>query len=141
MLLGQCTSFFALHLYLAGQEESSGEEELWALLGGLEASFVIFFTVFTLSIERRFIATFFSTETAKQFRVKAFREASSDRMKINILKLHPSYYKSIRSELEQWVKENWDGWVEEQPQWFTERVKASVPKDMIASSEEKRGEK
>ena len=79
--------------------------------------------------------------TAKQFRIQSFHDATTDRMKIAILKFHPSYYKSIRGEVGQWVKENWENWNEEQPEWFTDRVKASVPKDMIPSSEEERGEK
>ena len=74
--------------------------------------------------------------TAKQFRIQSYHDATTDRMKIAILKLHPSYYESIRGEIGQWVRENWETWNEEQPEWFTDRVKKNVPKDMIPSSEE-----
>ena len=79
--------------------------------------------------------------TAKQFNIQSYHDATTDRVKIAILALHPSYHESIRGEIGQWVKENWENWNEEQPEWFTDRIKASVPKDMIPSSEEKRGEK
>ncbi len=134
MVIGQCTSFFAALLF-EKRDTASEESALWGLLGGLQISFVVFFAVFVATIERKYTPTFFSTMTAKQFRIQAFREAASDSTKANILKLHPSYYKSIRSEIEQWVKENWDGWIEEEPEWFNDRVKASVPKDMIPTSE------
>ena len=79
--------------------------------------------------------------TAKQYNVQKYHNATTDRMKTAILNVHPSYYKSIRGEIGQWVKENWENWNEEQPEWFTGRVKKYVPKDMIPLSEEARGEK
>ena len=79
--------------------------------------------------------------TAKQYNIQLYHDATSDRMKIDILGLHPSYHESIRKKIAQWVRENWETWNEEQPEWFTDRVKASVPQDMIPSSEEERGEK
>jgi hypothetical protein len=89
-------------------------------------------------INRKYVGTFFSTMTAKQFRIKTFREAKTDQMKMNLFKLHPSYYASIRAEVAEWVRENCDIWNEEGPDWFTERVKASIPKDLIPWREDMR---
>ena len=83
----------------------------------------------------KYRVTFFSTITAKNFRIKAFRESLTDQNKMNILKLHPSYYRSIRGEVEQWVRDNYETWNEEKPTWFTERVKQRIPKDMLPESE------
>ena len=79
--------------------------------------------------------------TAKQYNIQLYHDATTDRMKIAIFENHPSYYKSIWGEVGQWVRENWETWNDERPEWFTDRVKASVPKDMIPLSEEARGEK
>ena len=114
---------------------------LWGLVGGLEVSFIVFFTIFAYTIERKYISTFFSTMTAKQYNIQLYHDATTDRMKSAILGCHSSYYESIRGEIGQWVRENWETWNEEQPEWFTDRVKASVPKDMIPLSEEARCEK
>ena len=109
---------------------------LWSLLVALEVMFGLFFTIFVLSINKKYIATFFSTMTAKEFSIQSFRsDASSDQTKIQILDLHPSYYASIRGEVKAWVEENYNGWVEENPDWFTERVRASIPRDMIPKDE------
>ncbi len=128
LILGQSTSFVALFFFLRLDTEmsSSYSSTLLTLLCAAEAGFVTFFAIFVSSIVATYRRTFFSTITAKKFRIKAFREATTDQKKILILKLHPAYYASIRSEVEQWVDENWDSWNEEQPDWFTERVKASV---------------
>ena len=76
--------------------------------------------------------TFFSTVTAKKFNHNAHRFGTDDRAKANILGCHSSYYVGIRDEVKAWVSENYNTWNEEKPDWFTEHVKASIPKDMIA---------
>ena len=111
--------------------------KLWLILGGLEVLFVVFFTIFILSINREYINTFFTRVTAKQFAIQRFREAKSDSAKIEIFKKHKSFHSSIRDEVEEWARDNWLDWEEEKPEWFTKRVRASVPKDMIPASLER----
>ena len=58
-------------------------------------------------------------------------------MSRDILTNHPSYYSSIRDEVILWIKENWHAWTyEEKPEWFTERVKEGIPKEMIPSDDD-----
>ena len=135
LVLGQTTSFVALYFYLT-EGSAKSLHGLWALLGATEAGFVIFFSIFIGAMAAKYRVTFFSTTTAKKFGVKAFRESLTDQNKMNILKLHPSYYKSIRDEVKQWAFDNYETWKEEKPEWFTERVKEKIPKDMIPESEE-----
>ncbi len=45
--------------------------------------------------------------------------------------VHPSYYAGMRREVSLFVEENYGKWVEENPDWFTQRVKATIPKDMV----------
>ncbi len=134
MLIGQGTTFVAADLFKRSDidVEKGG---LWEFLSILQVSFSLFFITFVLNIDKKYVSTFFSTTTAKQFRIHAFREATTDFMKFHILKLHESYYVSIRDEVQQWVRENWERWNEEQEGWFTDRVKASVPQDMIPRNE------
>ncbi len=137
IILGQGTSFVAVYLYGRSPEaEGSSVASLWALVGGLELAFILLLTIFVLTIDRNYRGTFFSTMTAKQFRIQSFREAKTDTIKVNVLKLHPSYYKSIRGEVEEWVKDNWERWNEEQPEWFTDVVKKRIPEDMIPNDNE-----
>lgn len=143
LLLGQATSFVAAHLYyskIEGALEGVAMPTfaLWGLLCGLEAAFFFFFVTFVVASERKYARTFVSTMTASQYRIKSFREAKTDQTKMSVIKLHPSYYASIRGEVAEWVRENWDVWNEERPHWFTERVRGGVPKDMIPLREDER---
>ena len=103
----------------------------WFLLEALEVSFFVSFVTFAVTIKRRYIPSFFTTITAKQFRVQLYREALTDSSKINILWYHPSYYENIRTEVKEWVQERWPVWINEEPDWFTDAVRESVPVDMI----------
>ena len=137
LVLGQTTSFVALYLYQAtldaegGRGAKSLRNNLWSLLGATEAGFVIFFTIFIRTMAAKYRVTFFSTVTAKKFKHDFFRNATSDVSKVTIFRSHPSYYAGIRDEVKAWVSANYSTWNEEQPDWFTDRVKASIPKDMI----------
>jgi hypothetical protein len=131
LVIGQATSFVALYLYSSVDAAKYKDNKLWALLGGIEAAFVLFFAAFVMTIKPIYRVTFFSTLTAKQFKHRRFRCATSDQAKIDIFGSHRSYYAGIRDEIEQWVREKYDAWVEEAPEWFTERVKTSIPTDLI----------
>ena len=128
LVLGQATSFVALYLY-SSNADASTSRDLWVLLVATEAGFATFFAIFIGAMTTKYKKTFFSTETANTFVAKRFRDALSDKAKVHVFACHPSYYASIRDEVEHWVRENFEDWLEDQPDWFTERVKASIPKD------------
>ena len=138
LVLAQATSFVALYLYSNLEDVERGAKsshDLWALLGATEAGFIVFFSIFVGAMAAKYRVTFFSTVTAKRFNHDIFRNATSDVTKINFFSNHPSYCDGIRDEAKAWVSANYSTWNEERPDWFTERIKASIPKDMIPESE------
>ena len=98
------------------------------------ASSIVLFTLFLLNINRGYYSTFFTTMTAKKFYCQKFQDATTDQAKIAIFSRHYTYYVSIRSEVKDWVHKNWAQWNEEKPEWFTTRVIAGIPVDMIPNT-------
>jgi hypothetical protein len=141
LLLGQCFSFVAVYVYSRSKVNVAEEalayrmSQLWILLVVFEGGFIISFTIFLATINKSYRSTFFSSISGKQFQQKIFRDGDSDEVKSIIFKNHKSYYVDIWSEVDEWVRENWEGWIEEKPEWFNERVKASVPREMIPVGE------
>ena len=141
LLIGQATSFVAVYLYSRSIEKTELSEgfyhratsshDLWVLVGALEAAFVLFFGSFIATMRAKYRSTFFSTMTAKRFVHERFRKAGSDSARSDVLNAHPSYYEDIRDEVEVWVRENYSAWVDDSPDWFTERLRANIPIDMI----------
>ena len=137
LVFGQTTSFVALYFYsrLNTEVGSKSSRDLWALLGATEAGFVTFFVIFVTTMTAKYRVTFFSTVTGAQFNQRRFRTATTEKAKSAIFFSHPSYHDGIRDEVKAWVSENYSTWIEEKPDWFTERVNASIPKDMIPENE------
>ena len=137
LVLGQATSFVAVHLHLHSQKYPTAyQNRLWAVVVSVEAVFIVFFAIFVLMMKKEYRASFFSTITAKQFNHNNFRNAASVQAKFSIFTVHPSMYRDIRDEIKQYVAEHYSALIEERPEWFTERVRKTIPEDMIPLEEE-----
>jgi hypothetical protein len=91
------------------------------------------FAVFFLNIERKYLHTFWSTQTSKDYNMAFFLEGSSEAIKIQVLAKSRHHWVSIEGEVKKWVELNWAKWEEEKPEWFTDVIKASVPVEFIPS--------
>ena len=87
--------------------------------------------VFFFNIEKKYWHTFWSTQTSKDYSMAYFLEGESDAMMSEIFWRSRHHYVSIEKEVKKWVELNWAKWEEEQPEWFTDVVKAKVPVDFI----------
>jgi hypothetical protein len=89
------------------------------------------FAVFFSNIEREYWHTFLSTQTSKDMSMAYFLEGESDEMKFGVLWMSRHHWVSIEGEIKKWVGLNWAKWEEEQPEWFNDVAKATVPVDFI----------
>ncbi len=97
------------------------------MLGALEATFVLSFGLFLLCIKRKYVRTFFDTNTAKQHLKKCFLAATSDEARSEVLEVHPSLYSDFVDDIKLWVQERQAVWDYERPPWLSERLRASIP--------------
>jgi hypothetical protein len=91
------------------------------------------FAVFFLNIERKYWHTFWSTKKSKDMSMAFFLEGESDEVKFLVLTRSRHHWVSIEGDIKKWVELNWAKWEEEQPEWFTDVRKATVPVDFIPS--------
>jgi hypothetical protein len=87
--------------------------------------------VFFLNIERKYLHTFWSTQRSKDMAIAYFLEEESNKMKSIIFWRSRNQWVSIEGEVRKWIEMNWAKWEEEQPEWFTDVLKAKVPVDFI----------
>jgi hypothetical protein len=87
--------------------------------------------VFFFNIESKYLHTFWSTQTSKDYNMAFFLEGRSDANKIEVFSKSRHQWASIEGEIKKWVGINWAKWEEEQPEWFTDVFKARVPVDFI----------
>jgi hypothetical protein len=91
----------------------------------------ICFAVFFWNIERKYWHTFWSPQRSKDKTMSFFLEGESDKVKFLVLTRSRHHWVSIEGEVKKWIELNWAKWEEEQPEWFTDVIKATVPVDFI----------
>ena len=69
--------------------------------------------------------------TASQYTIYVFKNGTSDHMKMDTFSLNPLYWVSIRNEVKEFSRANWDRWKTEKPDWFTDNFIATIPDDFI----------
>jgi hypothetical protein len=89
------------------------------------------FAVFFWNIEKKYWNTFWSTQKGKEYSMAFFLEEESEAAKFQVLDNSRHQWVSIEGEVKKWVGLNWAKWEEEQPEWFTDVMKAKVPVDFI----------
>ena len=74
--------------------------------------------------------TFFSIETGKQMNIRVF-STGNDVMRAEIFTQNKAYWLPIKDKVDLWLKRGWATWEEEKPEWFTDKWRYLIPKDMI----------
>jgi hypothetical protein len=128
-------SFVATRVYYASLEEGvdavMDESVAWTIVGGLSGLGVSFFACFLLLMKRKYVSTFFSTETGYAWVQSYFVSGQTDEVKKRIFEHNKRQWLSIRDDVKAWTMENWERWEEETPEWFTDAWKSGVDDDMI----------
>jgi hypothetical protein len=112
-------------------ESENGIELSWRVFVVFMPCNVICFVVFFLSMERKFLGTFFSLERGTDLGMKIFTEAEEDQQKILVFTRSKHLWKPIEGEVKSWVGVNWERWEEERPEWFDDTIRARVPVEYI----------
>ena len=107
------------------------EEQLKTSVGILFTIFLISFTLFMLRIERKYVWTFFSPETAHGKAKRLFKTGKNDFEKSIITDSNKRLWNSIRGEVAEWLDASWDRWERDKPGWFNAVFIESVDDDIM----------
>jgi hypothetical protein len=114
------------------------KETAWRIVGSLSGAWLFFFVLFLMLMKKEYRKTFFSLETGNEWAMSFFLKGDTDAKRVKPLRLNKIKWKKIRPEMKEFVMENWDGWEEERPEFFTEAFKKRVPDDMLPRIELRR---
>ena len=137
----QISCWAATLLYLKAPRDSRDTadrippEQLYSAIGVISLVWLLSFSGFLMSIDRRYLHTFFSTETGKASATSHFLDNDSDELKAFIFRNNEWLWKEIRPQVKIWVKVNWVRWNEEKPKWFTQNFVDTIPDDLIPIEE------
>lgn len=112
------------------------DADVFLFIGAVEVAFALSSLCFFCLIDKKFLRTFTDQITGPSYAVWMYNIATTDASKFQIFYHHRSFYRAKENELEKWLLENWDDWLEGRPEWFTAAAKAKIPPSMMMPSEE-----
>jgi len=119
MVWAQIFPFVAL-TYYEGPDKEILSTFLWSSLG----LWLLLNTAFFCSIDLKFIGTFFGIRTATQYTVDIYRTSKEDFQRFDaVFTTRLEFTQSIHDDVKEWVANNIERWMREEPDWFTLEVR------------------
>jgi hypothetical protein len=85
-----------------------------------------------LTIERKYVRTFVSSQTGCAFACSIFLDhEGNDTMRIKIFFCNEQHWRSIRDRVRQWVHNVYALWEQLRPAWFNDNLQARIPDDIM----------
>jgi hypothetical protein len=109
---------------------------LYAVVGTIAAVWAISFGVMLLTMDRKYVRTFFSTQTARDSVMDHFLDNDGDNdgneeRRARIFYNNEELWRPIRPQVQAWLRSRFKVWRRTKPAWFTAALLASIPTDML----------
>ena len=139
LLWSQLTTIGSAVLYERYYEPPGGDSSrkasprvLYTLVGSLAVTWLVFFVLFLLLINREYVSTLLSAKTGKQHTIDSFQKGD-DFQKQDVFTANRRHWSSIRDEVKQFTHDNWAKWMQEEtkPEWFDDEFVRRVPDEFI----------
>ena len=137
----QVAAFASVALYAAFYvgEAKLEAATLYAFVSTLTAVSIVSFGVLLLTIERKYVRTFFSTQTGGEFVMSQFLDNDgNDELRADVFWHNEELWRPIRPQVQAWLHSRFRTWRRTKPAWFTDALVACIPTDMLPVRDAKR---
>jgi hypothetical protein len=85
-----------------------------------------------LTMERKYVRTFFSTQTGSEFVLGQFLDNDgNDQLRAEVFWCNQELWRPIRPQVQAWLRSRFRTWRRTKPAWFTDALVACIPTDML----------
>jgi hypothetical protein len=137
----QAAAFASVALYAAFYvgEAKLEAATLYAFVGTLTAVSIVSFGVLLLTMERKYVRTFCSAQTGKEFAMSLFLDNDgNDELRAHVFWYNQELWRPIRPQVQAWLRSRFKVWKQTKPAWFTDALVACIPTDMLPVRDAKR---
>ena len=137
----QAAAFASVALYAAFYvgEAKLEAATLYAFVGTLTAVSIVSFGVLLLTMERKYVRTFFSAQTGGEFVMSHFlANDGNDELRAEVFYENEELWRPIRPQVQAWLHLCYRTWRRTKPAWFTDALVACIPTDMLPVRDAKR---
>jgi hypothetical protein len=112
---------------------------LFAVVGTLTAVWAISYGILLLTTDRKYVSTFFSTQTGRDCVMNYFlHNHGNDELRAQIFFCNQELWRPIRPQVQAWVRLRFKIWKQTNPAWFTQALMAGIPTEMLPPRDSKR---
>ncbi|GMI54871.1 hypothetical protein TeGR_g840, partial [Tetraparma gracilis] len=134
----QISVLVVAYLYNEFCEDVDGKmdpNEVWGIAGGLFTLWLVAFSHFVLRVAvPEYRHTIWSTQTGWQTSCAYFLENEDDKKRVIVFHQNRAMWEGrIGGEVKAWVRESWDRWERDEPEWL-KKVTPTIPDDLASSS-------
>jgi hypothetical protein len=137
----QAAAFASVALYAAVYvgEAKLEAAPLYAFVSTLTAVSIVSFGVLLVTMERKYVRTFVSTQTGGEFVMGIFLDNdSNDEQQARVFWYNQELWRPIRPQVQAWLRPRFKTWRRTKPAWFTDALVACIPTDMLPVRDAKR---
>ena len=137
----QAAAFASVALYAAFYvgEAKLEAATLYAVVGTLTAVSIVSFGVLLLTMERKYVRTFFSAQTGGEYVMSHFLDNDgNDEQQARVFYTNQELWRPIRPQVQAWLHSRFRTWRRTKPAWFTDALVACIPTDMLPVRDAKR---
>ncbi len=137
----QAAAFASVALYAAFYvgEAKLEAATLYAFVGTLTAVSIVSFGVLLLTMERKYVRTFFSSQTGGEYVTSRFLDNDGDdELRAGVFWYNQELWRPIRPQVQAWLRSRFKTWRRTKPSWFTDALIACIPTDMLPVRDAKR---
>ena len=92
-----------------------------------------------LTIERKYVRTFFFTQTGGEYVMSQFLDNDgNDELRVEVFWYNQELWRPIRPQVQAWLRLRFRMWRRTKPAWFTDALVACIPTDMLPVRDAKR---
>jgi hypothetical protein len=137
----QAAAFASVALYAAFYvgEAKLEAATLYGFVGTLTAVSIVSFGVLLVTMERKYVRTFVSTQTGAEFVMSHFLDNDgNDELRVLIFYYNQELWRPIRPQVQVWLRPRFKTWRQNKPAWFADALVACIPTDMLPVRDAKR---
>jgi hypothetical protein len=134
LLAAQAAAFASVALYAAFYvgEAKLEAATLYAFVSTLTAVSIVSFGVLLVTMERKYVRTFFSAQTGGEFVMSLFLDNDgNDELRADVFYNNQELWRPIRPQVQAWLRSHFRTWKQTKPAWFTDALVACIPTDML----------
>ena len=133
-VLGHISFFVITYLYCGRSSAQRGiipTSTLWSIIALTSVSYFSLFVIYLSRINPGYGRTFVSFMTAAAAERERWMTVDDPEAKLFVFSLSTIMWQDFREEVKEYVFENFDEWENDKPRWWTQRMRARIPEDMI----------